>query len=386
MNGPDNVLEIANLRVSFDTDEGEVRAVNGVDLAVKRGEVTAIVGESGCGKSVTAYAVLRLVQKPGRIAGGAVTLFPKKRLPIVISDLGEKDELLYHVRGGLISMVFQEPMSALSPVHTIGDQISESVLLHGGRRGSRRARRAHAKEMAVAVLHKVGIPAPASKMKLYPHELSGGMRQRVVIALALASNPELIIADEPTTALDVTIQAQVISLLKQMQEETGLSILLITHDFGVVSQLADIVAVMYLGTVVERASVRELIRNPLHPYTAALIQSLPSLHRGQKRLPAIEGSVPSPAHTPRGCPFHPRCAYALPGRCNTECQPTLDELKPGHHVACFRAAELRKTNAMTSGSTPEILNPPEKANPRSSRAPEQVPSDSKEASSSRDTS
>lgn len=341
MNNSDNVLEIANLRVSFDTDEGEVRAVNGVDLAVKRGEVTAIVGESGCGKSVTAYAVLRLVQRPGRIVGGTVTLFPKGRPPIVISDLDETDETLYHIRGGALSMVFQEPMSALSPVHTVGDQIAESVLLHDSQRGSRRARRARAEETVVAMLRKVGIPAPASKMKLYPHELSGGMRQRVVIALALACSPELIIADEPTTALDVTIQAQVIALIKRMQEEMGMSVLLITHDFGVVSQLADVVAVMYLGAVVERAAVRELIRNPLHPYTAALIRSLPSLHRGTKRLPAIEGSVPSPACIPKGCSFHPRCAYAIAGKCDTGSQPPLDELEPGHHVACLRASELR---------------------------------------------
>jgi len=341
MNHSDNVLEIADLRVSFDTDEGEVRAVNGVDLVVKRGEVTAIVGESGCGKSVTAYAILRLVQKPGRIAGGTVTLFPKNQPPIVISNLGEKDETLYQVRGGVISMVFQEPMSALSPVHTIGDQIAESVLLHDAQKGSRRTRRARAEEIVAAMLRKVGIPAPASKMKLYPHELSGGMRQRAVIALALACNPELIIADEPTTALDVTIQAQVIALIKRMQEEMGMSVLLITHDFGVVSQLADVVAVMYLGTVVERASVRDLIRNPLHPYTAALIRSLPSLHQGRKRLPAIEGSVPSPAHIPSGCSFHPRCTHAVAGRCDAGNQPVLEELEPGHHVACLRAAELR---------------------------------------------
>jgi oligopeptide/dipeptide ABC transporter ATP-binding protein len=310
-------------------------------LAVKRGGVTALVGESGCGKSVTAYAVLRLVQKPGRIVSGKMMVFPKNRPAIDIFSLDEKDEALYDIRGGLISMIFQEPMSALSPVHKVGDQIIEAILLHDGKKGSKKERLARATEKAVDMLQKVGIPGAASKMSLYPHELSGGMRQRIVTAMAAVCNPELLIADEPTTALDVTIQAQVIDLMKRMQKDMGTSVLLITHDFGVVSKLADVVVVMYLGRAVEQAPVRELMRTPFHPYTAALIRSLPSLHRGKERLPAIEGNVPSPAHVPPGCPFHPRCQHAVAGRCDIGDPPPIIELEPGHEVACLRASELR---------------------------------------------
>jgi oligopeptide/dipeptide ABC transporter ATP-binding protein len=344
----DLLLEVKDLRTSFFGDEGEVRAVDGVSFRMRRGRILALVGESGCGKSVTAYSILRLVQEPGRIVSGSIRLHPDGGEPIEVLRLHEKDDLLYHIRGGLAAMIFQEPMSALSPVHTVGDQITEAILLH------QEVSRRRAYELAAEMLRKVGIPNGEVRLRQYPHELSGGMRQRVVIAMALACNPQLLIADEPTTALDVTIQAQILLLLKKLQQEMGSGILLITHDMGVVAQTADEVAVMYLGRVVEAADVRTIFKSPRHPYTWGLLKSLPSLSERGGRLPSIPGSVPSLTNIPPGCPFHPRCPFAVPGRCDVGGPPPLVEIEPGHEVACVRAeeieGELRATVPAGNGS------------------------------------
>jgi oligopeptide/dipeptide ABC transporter ATP-binding protein len=327
----DPVLAVSGLRVDFDTEEGVVRAVDGVDLTLRRGGVTALVGESGCGKSVTAYSILRLIEKPGRIVGGTIIFRPRGRERIDIAALGDRAEALYALRGGSISMIFQEPMTALSPVHTIGDQLCEAVLLH--RKVSARA----AQVAAIDMLRRVGVPGAARRMGEYPFEMSGGMRQRVVIAMALVCRPEILIADEPTTAVDVTIQAQILALMRSLQEEMGTSILLITHDLGVVAQLAEEVAVMYLGRIVERGGVRDIMKAPRHPYTRGMLASLPSLSLHQAELPSIEGSVPGLNEVPPGCPFHPRCPEFRAGLCDTGERPLLRELAPGHFVACTRA-------------------------------------------------
>jgi oligopeptide/dipeptide ABC transporter ATP-binding protein len=328
------VLSVENLQVIFHTEEGALRAVDGVSFDVPRGQILALVGESGCGKSVTAYSILRLIQSPGTIAGGRITLTPQTGAPIDITALNERDKALFHVRGGLVSMVFQEPMTALSPVHTIGDQLTEAILLH------ERMPYAKAERRAAEMLEKVGIPGAARRLKQYPFEFSGGMRQRVVIAMALLCRPELLIADEPTTALDVTIQAQIMALLKRLQGEMGTSILLITHNLGLVAQLADQVAVMYLGRIVEQAPVRALLKAPRHPYTQGLLASLPGLTAAQDRLPSIPGSVPALNAIPPGCPFHPRCAHAQAGRCDVGTPPSMTWGENGHGVACLRAGEL----------------------------------------------
>ncbi len=328
-----NVLEIDGLTVSFFTDEGEAKAVNGVRFAVPRGKVLALVGESGCGKSVTSYSILRLIQKPGRITGGHIRYHGADGMELDLAAVSEKDPRLYEIRGNRIAMIFQEPMTALSPVHTIGGQLSEVLFLH------RKMSKKEARERVIAMLGRVGIPAPERRFDQYPFELSGGMRQRIVIAMAMLSSPELLIADEPTTALDVTIQSQVLSLMRSLQRETGSSVLLITHDLAVVAETADLVAVMYLGRIVEQGSVREIIKNPLHPYTHGLLASLPGLHGRGERLPSIRGSVPGLLDTPPGCPFHPRCDFAVKGLCDKGEPPeerTIGERK----ICCARAEEM----------------------------------------------
>ena len=329
-----NVLEIKNLKVSFFSDEGETRAVNDVCLSVPRGKFLALVGESGCGKSVTSYSILRLIQKPGRIVGGEIRFNGRDGRSVDITALDEKDQRLYDIRGDRIAMIFQEPMTALSPVHTVGNQLCEVLYLH------RKISRAEAEKRVIAMLGRVGIPAPERRFRQYPFELSGGMRQRVVIAMAMLSEPELLIADEPTTALDVTIQAQVLEMMKSLQRDTGNSVLLITHDLAVVAQTADLVAVMYLGRIVERGTVRQIIKSPLHPYTRGLFQSLPGMHPRSEKLPSIRGSVPSLLDIPDGCPFHPRCDFAQPGICDCGAPPPETELAGGRACCCFRAAEM----------------------------------------------
>ncbi|HWA09790.1 MAG TPA: ABC transporter ATP-binding protein [Opitutaceae bacterium] len=329
----DTVLEVVDLRTHFVTDDGVLPAVDGVTFSIKRGQILALVGESGCGKSVTSHSILRLIQKPGRIVGGRMLLRSARAGDIDIARLGENSRQLFQVRGGLISMIFQEPMSALSPVHTIGDQVTEAIFLH------QQVSSAEARRRAIEMLGKVGLSAPEQRFAQYPHEISGGMRQRVVIAMALVCRPELLIADEPTTALDVTIQAQILGLIKTLQREIGCSVLLITHDLGVVAQTADEVAVMYLGRIVERGPVRELLKTPRHPYTQGLLRSIPSLNRGG-RLVSIPGTVPALTEIPRGCPFHPRCPHAQPGRCDAGGPPPLRPMIPGRDVACLRAEEI----------------------------------------------
>jgi len=346
----DKLLEVQDLCTYFETDEGTVRAVDGASFSMKRGSTLAVVGESGCGKSVTAYSVMRLIQKPGRIVSGRITLNPGgNRAPLDVLGLAEGSPELQELRGGLAAMIFQEPLSALSPVHTIANQISEAILMH------QPVGKAEAEKRALAMLEKVGIRDPEQRMKQYPHELSGGMRQRVVIAMALVCKPLLLIADEPTTALDVTLQAQVLRLLKELQAEMGTAILMITHDLAVVAQVADEVVVMYTGRVVERGPVRQIMKNPRHPYTQGLLMSLPGRHAGQgpavtidangkrkrRRLPSISGSVPALTDLPPGCPFHPRCPHAVPGRCDVGQPPPLQALDAHQAIACVRADELQ---------------------------------------------
>ena len=318
--GGEVLLDIRGLRTHFFTDEGVVRAVDGVSLPVRPGQIVGVVGESGCGKSVTALSILRLVEPPGRIVEGQI-LFEGRDL----RTLPERE--LRALRGHRISMIFQEPMTSLNPVFTVGDQIAEAIRLHLG------ASPAEARERTIEMLRRVRIPSPESRVDAYPHQMSGGMRQRVMIAMALSCGPRLLIADEPTTALDVTIQAQILELMKELQRESGMSVLLITHDLAVVAETADQVAVMYASKVVEQASVRELFGAPLHPYTQGLMQARPSLKTAkEERLRMIPGAVPNPLFFPPGCKFHPRCPLAVDSCRSVE--PVLRELRPGHWVAC----------------------------------------------------
>ena len=317
---PEFLLSVRGLRTEFHTDQGVARAVDGVSFDLPKGGTLALVGESGCGKSVTALSILRLIpDPPGRIAAGEV-LFDGKNL----LDLDER--AMRHIRGNDISMIFQEPMTSMNPVFRIGDQIDAVIRLHRG------LSKAAARREAVALMDRVGIPAAASRVDDYPHQMSGGMLQRVMIAMALACGPRLLIADEPTTALDVTIQAQILDLLNRLRAETGMSVLLITHDLGVVAETAEQVVVMYAGRVVETASVHALFAEPKHPYTQALFASLPSMSRG-RRLVNIPGSVPAPTNFPTGCRFHPRCPHAMPVCSRRE--PALLDTGEVHQAACW---------------------------------------------------
>ena len=316
----DLLLDIRNLKTHFFTEDGVVKAVDGVSFGLRKGKTLGVVGESGCGKSVTALSVMRLVSPPGRIAGGEI-LFEGKDL----ARLPEPE--MRAIRGNRISMIFQEPMTSLNPVFTVGNQIMEAVQLH------LKKSKAEAREHTIEMLRKVRIPAAESRVDDYPHQMSGGMRQRVMIAMALACNPRLIIADEPTTALDVTIQAQIIELMQELQREVGMSIMLITHDLGVVAEIADDVAVMYASKVVEYAPARELFANPLHPYTLGLLKSIPRLDTPRsEKLNVIPGTVPNPLHFPEGCKFYDRCPTRIE-KCRTV-EPALRQIKPGHWVAC----------------------------------------------------
>jgi oligopeptide/dipeptide ABC transporter ATP-binding protein len=314
-------LRIENLEVHFHTDAGLVRAVDGVSFDVGRGRTLALVGESGCGKSVTALSILRLVPiPPGEIAAGRILLGGEDLVHV-------DDARMRGVRGNEVAMIFQEPMTSLNPVYTVGDQISESLALHRGLSGPALRRE------TVTMIERVGIPSPERRADEFPHQMSGGMRQRVMIAMALACEPELLIADEPTTALDVTIQAQILELLRKLQAERQMSILLITHDLGVVAELAHEVVVMYAGRVVERAPVKTLFAGPRHPYTAGLFHSIPSLERDDETLHPIEGNVPDALEFPEGCRFHPRCPLAE-ARCARE-EPPITSRGPGHAAACW---------------------------------------------------
>jgi oligopeptide/dipeptide ABC transporter ATP-binding protein len=320
------LLSVRNLRVGFDTEQGPVTAVGGLSLDLKQGEVLGLVGESGCGKSVTALSILGLLPTPpARVLGGEILFEGTDLLKSSIANLRR-------IRGKRIAMIFQEPMSSLNPVFTIGDQLTETIRHHEG------IGRSDAQRRAIKMLDTVGIPAAASRLDDYPHHLSGGMRQRVMIGMALSCTPSLLLADEPTTALDVTIQAQILDLLRTLQSEFNMSVVLITHDLGVVAEFVDRVAVMYAGRIVETAGVVDAFERPRHPYTQGLLASLPSLDREQDRLPAIPGAVPGPRERPLGCSFAPRCGQRLP--ICAAVAPSLAGVRgTDHSVACVHHAE-----------------------------------------------
>jgi peptide/nickel transport system ATP-binding protein len=332
----DLLLEVRDLRTQFPLHEGTVRAVDGISYAIRRGRTLGIVGESGCGKSVTAQSILRIVPSPGRIVSGQILYHRRDRKGerdevIDLTRLDPRGAKIRSIRGNEISYIFQEPMASLSPVHTIGHQIVETIVLH------QRVSRDEARQRAIEVLRHVGMARPSEAIDRYAHQLSGGQRQRAVIALALSCQPSLLIADEPTTALDVTTEAQILELMRGLQQELGMAIQFITHNLGVIAEMADDVVVMYLGRQVEQAPVDDLFFNPRHPYTRALLRSIPKLGRkSRERLEAIRGMVPDPFSIPAGCPFHPRCPLYRPGVCD---DPEWVEVGPSHWVRCNRAME-----------------------------------------------
>lgn len=324
------ILEIKNLKTYFFLEKSTVRALDGVNLTLPRKTTLGLVGESGCGKSVMAMSVMRLIQSPpGKIVEGQIQLHRKETDELIdIAKLDARGSEMRRIRGGEIAIVFQEPMMSLNPLYTVGDQIAEAVQVH------QQVGRKEALDRALEMLTKVQISAPRQRLHEYPHRLSGGMRQRVMIALALSCNPSILIADEPTTALDVTVQSQILDLMNQLQADFGASIIIITHNLGVVSQMADQVAVMYLGKIVEFAETRELFHKPLHPYTVGLLNSVPVLGRkGKKDLVPIKGMVPMPTDAIRGCPFAPRCPRVM-NICHEQ-MPALREVSPGHETACW---------------------------------------------------
>ena len=322
MNKP--LLEVKDLKTEFRLNQGTVHAVNGVSFTINEGEVLGIVGESGCGKSVTALSLMRLIESPGRIVNGQVLLYDRDR---VVDLVALPPHEIERIRGDKISMIFQDPMTSLNPVLTIGYQLMEPLKQH------RAMSDAQARQAAIQLLDRVGIPEASLRIKDYPHQFSGGMRQRVMVAMAVACRPRLLIADEPTTALDVTIQAQIIDLVNELREETGSSVIIITHDLGVIAGIADHVAVMYAGHIIEKSPVSEIFRAPRHPYTRALIGSIPHLRHWPERLTTIEGAPPSLTANIAGCPFQPRCPIRIK-RCEIE-RPLLVESTPGHACACW---------------------------------------------------
>lgn len=353
MDNRPTLLEVQDLQTYFYLDEGTVHAVDGASFFVRRGETLGVVGESGCGKSITARSILRIVRKPGRIVNGKILWH---RTPagsnngeeiIDLTKLGEQSSEMRNIRGAEISMVFQEPMSSLSPVHTIGNQIMEAILLH------QHVSQDEARQKAMQMLDHVGMPQPSRTIDRYPHQLSGGMRQRAMIAMALSCHPDLLIADEPTTALDVTTEAQILTLMRRLQEELGMAIMFITHNLGVVAQMTERVIVMYMGRVVEEASVDELFYEPKHPYTQALLRSIPRMGSktvgGSERLESIRGTVPDPYNLPKGCPFHPRCQYVMPGVCDV-IDPPMVQFGVGHAARCLLYVD--KQEAIEAAQSP----------------------------------
>lgn len=344
MSNRDNViLEMKDVKVHFHLDEGILKAVDGVDLQIKRGMTLGIVGESGCGKSVTSQALLRIVPKPGQVEGeiklqrsGAGS---NEAVDLVKLDPRGKE--IRDIRGDEIAMIFQEPMKAFSPIHTVGNQIMEAILLHVTQD------KKEAYRMAVDILRKVGMSNPEQRLSEYPHQLSGGMRQRAMIAMALSCNPSILIADEPTTALDVTVQAQVLQLINDLKANHDTSVIFITHDLGVIAEMSDEVAVMYLGKVVEYTDVDSLFHHPKHPYTKALLNSIPAIGRENKRLESIEGTVPFPMNLPKGCGFYTRCKMAIEGVCNVADVP-LVEVRKDHKVRCLLVeTELKEAEVVS---------------------------------------
>jgi oligopeptide/dipeptide ABC transporter ATP-binding protein len=328
------LLSVRNLKTWFMMDEGTAKAVDGVSFDVQAGQIVGIVGESGCGKSVTIKSVLGIVQKPGRIVGGEI-LFRRPRgngaasEPVDLAALDPYGREMRAIRGSEIALIPQEPMAALSPVHTVGNQLVEAVQLH------QEVSRPAAEQIVIERMREVGVPSPRERMSMYPWELSGGLRQRVMIAMALSCNPRLLIADEPTTAIDVTTQAQVLSLLRSLQRQHGMAMIFITHDLGVIAQIADFVVVMYLGRIMETGPVDDIFHRPQHPYTRALLESIPTIHAPAKELlPTIAGSIPHPLNRPPGCPFSPRCRDSMPGRCDRDL-PALLPVNQRQQASCF---------------------------------------------------
>jgi peptide/nickel transport system ATP-binding protein len=330
------LIEVQGLRTHFFTDEGVVKAVDGVDMIIPRGKTLCVVGESGSGKSITARSIMQIVDRPGRIVEGDIFYHREGGETLNLAKMDPIGPAIRQIRGKEISMIFQEPMSSLSPVHTIGNQIMEVILLHLP------VSKKEARARAIESLQRVGFPKPEQRIDAYPFQLSGGLRQRAMIAMALADEPRLLIADEPTTALDVTTQANILDLIRGLQEEMGMSVMFITHDLGVVAEIADEVVVMYLGTVAERGHVDDIFHDPKHPYTRALLQSIPTMGLEEReRLASIRGMVPHPFSRPTGCPFHTRCDYYMPGVCN-EIVPPREVLGEAREVRCLLYSDLDK--------------------------------------------
>ncbi len=324
----EKLLEVKDLTTQFVTEEGLVKAVNGVSFDVESGKTLGVVGESGCGKSVTAQSILQILGTRGQIVQGEILFHRSPGETIDLAELNPTGPEIRSIRGKEISMIFQEPMTSLCSVYTIGNQIMEGILLHQD------TSKVEARKLAIDMLKRVGIPNAEGRIDAYPHQLSGGMRQRAMIAMALACRPKLLIADEPTTALDVTIQAQILDLMQELQNDFGMSIMLITHDLGVIAEVSDHVVVVYLGRAVESAPVEEIFANPTHPYTRALLQSIPKVGRKiKKKLYSIAGTVPDAYNIPPGCPFHPRCPQFIQGVCDTQV-PEPTEIGSGHTVRC----------------------------------------------------
>ena len=330
MSNNDSIFQIRGLKTQFFTSKGIVPAVDGVDITVKKGEAVGLVGESGCGKSMTAMSTMQLLQYPGRVVAGEILLDGEKLLEKTKKEMDE-------IRGNRITMIFQEPMTSLNPVYTIGKQVSEAILIHEN------VSKEEAKQRTIDIFRKVGIPEPEKRYNVFPHQLSGGLRQRVMIGMAMVCNPQLMIADEPTTALDVTIEAQILYLMKQLQKEQGTAVVMITHNLGVVAESCDYVYVMYAGKIMEEAPVRELFRDPKHPYTFGLMNSIPKMTEVKEHLYTIKGLVPNLLHLPQGCRFCPRCEKAM--KVCTMYEPDLYETEDGHKVRCF----LYNKEVMNSG-------------------------------------
>jgi len=343
------LLSVRGLQTQFLADEGTVRAVDGVSFDVYPGQTLGVVGESGCGKSVTAHSILRIVEAPGRIVAGRI-LLRRDATELDLVALSPNGRVMRSIRTGVIGYVFQEPMSAFSPVHTIGNQICEAIQLH------RRVNTREARERGIELLRRVGIPRAEHRMDEYAFQLSGGLRQRALIAMALSCDPQLLIADEPTTALDVTTQAQILELLADLQAQNGMAIMLITHNLGVVAEMADDVVVMYLGRVVEQGPVDELFYAPRHPYTQLLLKSIPSVHSTRRaKLPTIAGSVPHPYSRPAGCPFHPRCPSFMPGTCDVH-DPRLLPVEGQQFASCFLYQPAPASAPVADGSVTSSLS------------------------------
>jgi peptide/nickel transport system ATP-binding protein len=335
------LLDVRDLRIVLDADGEDVPIVDGIDFSIAPGKVLALVGESGCGKSVTSQSLLRLLPRELRIASGQIDFrHPETQLPVDLASLSEDGKAIRNIRGNHIAMIFQEPMSSFSLLHSMGDQIGEVIRLH------RKTSKAETRTLVIEMLDKVGISDPDRAYDQYPYEFSGGMRQRAMIAKALACSPSLLIADEPTTALDVTIQAQILELMRGLQGEFGMAIMFITHDLGVVAQIADEVAIMYMGRVIEKGPVREIFLDPKHPYTVNLLRAIPKLGdlRVRRQLEPIRGAVPSLFERPEGCAFHPRCDSFMAGRCDVQL-PELAEIAPRHEVRCFLHETAREGDA-----------------------------------------